>query len=264
MQELIFINKFLTIGFAHFFDKTGQGLFESHIIECLCDIYGIEALREIYQARNEGAFIDLIRKYGLAPSLYDNFLQLTNRYEKFKEEQINNPTLKTDVASKIESSLITMYIYRCFLIEPSLEELSHFENDLLNNFEIIKIHFNISVNPNQTRELWSKKKRMLDDNVDLIRIVPTFLDDFTYAKYGTSREEVEKMDYRMVEELNSYIKSKQALEIENEPQQKEKKTLKIFANTALSSGNGFVDFLLIASIIATEFSIGLIYLFLHL
>lgn len=263
MDEIYFINEFLTAGFAYYFNKSKDGVFEGHIVNCLCDIYGRDNLQTIYETKNESAFIDLMRKYGLAPNLYDNFIHYTNRYEKFKKEQKTNPTLKTDVANKIEIMLITMYIYKCFLIEPSMEELGLFENDLLNDFNIIKIHFNISLNPNQTRELWSKKKRMIDDNVDLVKIMPTYLDDFTYAKYGTSREEVEKMDYRMVEELNSYIKSKQALEVEEDPP-KEKTRFQLLANTSLSSGNGFVDFILIASIIATEFSIGLIYLFLHL
>lgn len=261
MGEYAFINNFISYGLAYYFDKKGDYVFEGHVIECLCDIYGKDNLKRIYETKDESAFIDLMRTYGLANNLYDNFIRDTNLYEKFKMQKNNDPSVKSDILSKVEMSLVTMYIYRCFLIEPTLEELSHFENDLLNNFEIIKMHFNCSLDPNKVREVWSKKKRMIDDNVNLVRIVPNYLDDFTYAKYGTSLAEVEKMDYRMVEELNSYITSKQALEVKDEPV--EKKKFNLFANTALSSGNGFVDAILIASIIATEFSIGLIYLFLH-
>lgn len=261
MVDNVFINEFLSTGFEYYFNKSGNSIFEGHIVECLCDIYGYDALKQIYETKNEGAFIDLIRSYGFAVSLYDSFIGNTVKYEQFKTAHTENPAIKTELTSKIEVSLITMYIYKCFLIEPTLEEISHFENNLLNNFEIIKLHFNISLEPNRTREVWSKKKRMLDDNVQLVKIVPTFLDDETYKKYGTSLQEVEKMDYRMVEELNSYIQSKQSLEIDKPEVKKEK--FNLFANTALTSGSGYVDALLVASIIATAISSALIYIFLH-
>ena len=73
------------------------------------------------------------------------------------------------------------------------------------------------------------------------------------------------MDYRMVEELNNYIKKRLNEEkTENSEVEKPKVNKKLMANTVVSSGNGFVDALLIISIIATEISVGLVYLFLHM
>lgn len=262
MMENVFINEFLSKGFDSFFNKKDTASFEGHITECLCDIYGLDALKNIYDTKNEAAFTNLMRSYGLAINIYDTFLGNTTKYETFQKEHEQNPALKTDITSKIEISVITMFIYKCFLVEPTLEEISHFENNLLNNFEIIKLHFNITTEPNRTREVWAKKKRLLDDNVELIKIVPNYLDEQTYQKYGTSLEEVQKMDYRMVSELNSYIESKQSLEVTNDT--KENKKLNIFTNTVLTSGNGYVDALLIASIIATGISTALIYIFLHM
>jgi len=155
-----------------------------------------------------------------------------------------------------------MFLYKCLLFEPTLEEISHFENNLLNNFEIIKMHFNTSINPNKTREIWDKKKKMLTESVELIEIKPEYLDEFTYAKFGTSLSDVKKMDYRMVEELNKYIKSK--IEITGEVVPKIKQEKFSIKNTVLSSGNGFVDALLIAGVIATEISVALIYMFLKM
>ena len=74
-------------------------------------------------------------------------------------EHQKEPSIKSDIASKIEVSIIIMFIYKCLLIEPTLEEISHFENNLLNNFEMIKFHFSTSLNPNRTRDIWDKKKR---------------------------------------------------------------------------------------------------------
>lgn len=264
MNESVFINDFIQIGMTDYFTKRVTSTFESHIIECLADIYGEDKLKHTFETKNEAAFVSLIHTYGLSRNIYDNFLRDTNKYTKFKIENKKNPAIKSDVASKIEVSIITMFIYKCLLIDPTMEELSHFENNLLNNFEMIKWHFNTSVDPNKTREVWDKKKRMLTDNVELIEIKPEYLDEFTYARFGTSLQDVKKMDYRMVEELNNYIKDKMnTMTIEAETKNR-KPSKKVFANTVLSTGSGFADAILIAAIIATEMSIGLIYLFLHM
>ncbi len=249
---------------AAYFGNQPSNIFEKHVVECLCDIYGIDKIKKCYEAKNEQAFIALIHTYGLSRTVFDNFLRDTIKYEKFKSDNQKDPSLKSDIASKVEFALITMFLHRCLLLEPSLEEISHFENDLLNNFEVIKLHFNTSLNPNMTRDTWDKKKRMLTDNVELVEIKPAYLDEFTYAKFGTSLQDVKKMDYRMVEELNSYIKSKMELSIEDSRPEKKDIISSLKRDTVLSTGNGFVDALFVAAIIATEMSIGLIYLFLNM
>ncbi len=258
-----FINKFISIGLNDFFLNNSSSNFEAHIIECLCDIYGQDDIKRAYITRDESLFIDLIYKYGFSKTMYDNFIRDTLKYEVFKQKNAQNPALKSDIASKIEVSVITMFLYKCLLLEPSLEEISHFENNLLNNFAIIKMHFNTSVNPNRTREVWDKKKRMMIENVELIEIKPEYLDEATYTKYGTSLQDVKKMDYRMVNQLNSYIQSKQSLEVDGNTKRKSLEIKSLLRNTAISSGNGYVDALIIASIIATGVSLTLIYIFLH-
>ena len=74
-----------------------------------------------------------------------------------------------------------------------------------------------------------------------------------------SYDDVKDMDYRMINKLNDYIKNK--LESNNVPTAI-KQRFRI--NSVLTSGSGAVDALLIIAIIATEISIGLIYLFLHM
>lgn len=266
MSENVFINAFITIGMSDYFTSHKVETFEAHIVECLCDIYGEDKLRQVYEDKNEVEFTKLLHTYGLSRTLYDNFLRDTLKYGNFKAEKLRDPSVKSDIASKIEVSLIQMFLYKCLLIEPTLEEISHFENNLLNNFEMIKWHFNNSLNPNRTREVWNKKKRMLTDNVELVEIKPRYLDEFTYAKFGTSLQDVKKMDYRMVNELNKYIEDKLAtIEVDVDKKASKPKNLKeLFIKTPLSTGSGFTDAIMIASIIAAEMAIGIIYLFLHM
>ena len=261
MKEKYFINEFVTLGLQSFFNNDSENPFERHVIECLVDIYGKEKLKRIYDEKNESKFIDMIYSYKVSHKVYDNFLRDTFKFEDYKREKVMNSTLKTDVACSIEISLITMFLHKSIIMQPSLEEISHFENNLLNDFSIIKFHFNNSLNPNHTREAWEKKKKILYTNVELEEIKPEFLDEFTYARFGIDIENVKDMDNKMVLELNKYIKNK-LLVVESETVEKTKP--KLTANTVISSGNGYVDALLMIGIIATEFSIGLIYLFLNL
>ncbi len=264
MTELIIANSFISQGLYEYFNNSSASSFEAHIIECLCDIYGEDKIKKTFTEKNDPAFSELIHSYGLKNSVYDNFLRDTNAYNSFKISKEQDPSIKTDLLTRIESYIITMFLYKCLTSEATDEEISHFENDLLNNFNIIKLHFNMSNDPSATRNLWAKKKKLLMDEVELVEIVPEYLDEYTYSKFGTSLDIVKKMDYRMVEELNSYIKSKLEVQAQEDPKSQNKKKSDLFRNTAISSGNGFVDALLITSIIVTEISIGIIYFFLHM
>lgn len=261
----IFINEFLTIGFADYYSNSETKSFERHIVECLVTVYGSYELKNCFDRRDENGFQSLLTKYGFKLNLYENFLRDTTKYEQFKEENIQNPNVKSDIASVVECDVINMFLFKCLTSEPSFEELGHFENDLLNDFSIIKMHFNTSINPNRTREYWSKKKKILTNNIDLIEIKPDLLASETYAKFGIKIEDVAAMDPRMIKELNSYISSKMAEgDGEIEAELPKPKTVEFLTNTAISSGNGYVDALVVISIIATELSLGLIYIFLHL
>lgn len=261
MEEL-FINEFLTLGMDAYFNKKQEHFFEKHIVECLCEIYGNETILDIYKTKDNGKFLESLTSYGFSSSNYYSFLGHLSDFEKFKKECVANPSLKSDIVHLVESDIITMFLYKCLVKSVSSEELLRFENYFLNNFNVIKLHFNFSLNPNKTRELWDKKKKLMADSVELVEIKPELLDASVYAKYGTSIEEVEKMDYRMVEQLNSYIKTRMSAESEKEDKDNNKKMP--LSNIVITSGNGFVDALLIASVIITELSVGAIYLFLHL
>lgn len=259
MSSNLFINEFLTIGFNDYFYAGNKTSFESHIIECLKDIYGVANLKDVYDRKDENGFYNLVTSYGNTSSIYNRFLQHCVEFEEFKRTKASN--IKTNLGSYIEIIIIKLFLRKYVNDKPTSEELIHFENDLMNGFDTIKWHLENSINPNRTREEWNSKKNILANNVTLKEIKPEYLDRFTYAKYGIDLGRVKEMDYRMVNELNNYIKKREQQAKENV------ETIKkapISLNTAISTGNGFVDALLIVSIIATEMSVGLIYLFLHL
>lgn len=257
MDDKRFINEFFTIGFYDFFYGNNTS-FERHIVECIADIYGKEHIKAYYEKKDENDFQSMIYQYRLKTTVYENVLRDMSKYEAFKKQSANNPALKTDIMSMIESNIITMFITKSLVVKPSEEEISHFENTLLNDFEMIKLHFNKSIDPNYTRQIWTKKKKLLNDNIELVEVKPEFLDAGIYTRFGININDVKNMDYRMVEELNRYVTAKLDMESSKDKKQKKNNT------TVLSSGNGFVDAITIASIIVTGISSIIIYLFLHM
>ena len=259
MESKDFINKFLTIGMNDFFYSENSVSFEKHIIECLVDVFGKTQLKDAYDNLDETAFYNIIIKYCASPTLYDQFIQNCIAFEEY-QEQHNGQEKGNLYGSYIEISVMKMFLTKGIFVDITQEEIFHFENILLNNYNIIKWHLENDPNPNYTRENWISKKKILANNVELVEIKPEYLSDYTYSKYGIDINSVKEMDNRMVKELNEYIKK---LELERNISEKQKKNI-LLPNTIISSGNGYIDALLIISIIVTELSIGAIYYFLNL
>ncbi len=73
MGENRFVNDFLSLGMSSFFKKDKVNIFEAHVVECLCDIYGIEKIKRAYETSDDLFFTTTVHMYGFTRTLYDNF-----------------------------------------------------------------------------------------------------------------------------------------------------------------------------------------------
>lgn len=258
-MEGIFINKSLTIGYENYTGKKNTDPFECHVIECLVAIYGKDII-DAYNERSMEKFDKTIRRYGLAENIYTHFMDNLIAYQGFKERLKKEPNIKTDIISNIDVDLIKMYEFMSAFVKITEAQLTSFETLILKNFEVTKIHFNYSNDPKRVENFYKKERSKFGNSVELKEQDVEFLDEITYSKFGVSIDEVKNMDYRMVKKLNNYINDRIKSGVDVVAPTKRKLKL----NSVISSGNGFVDALLIMSIIATEISVGLIYMFLHL
>lgn len=258
-MESIFINKCLTLGFENYLGNKNTDPFECHVIECLVSIYGQEII-EAYKEKSLEKFDKIMREYGLSENIYTNFMDNLEALSRFKEVMKSNPNTKTNIFSNIDIDLIKMYEFMSAFVDVTEAQLSSFEASMLKNFEVTKIHFNYSNDPKRVENFFKKERSKFGNSVELKEQTIELLDDLTYSKFGVSINEVKNMDYRMVNQLNNYINDRMSKGLDTiKPAKK-----KIRFNSVISSGNGFVDILLILSIIATEVSVGLIYMFLHM
>ena len=248
----MFINEFITIGLNDYFNDLKAVSFEKHVIECICDIYGKEEIKKVFLTKDQNAFIDIIKSFGYPDNYFTRFLSYTIEYEKFKETLKTNPEAKTNILSRIEAELITMFSYKWMLDKVTDADIERFEKDLLNDFEVIRMKFNHSMDPNIIKTIWSKQKHDLQNSISLNKAETSFLETAVYKKFDLNKEDVQKMDYRMVEQLNKSITDK----LKEAPEEIVKKPFR--QKFVLSSGNGFVDILMMVSIIGTIASIGII------
>lgn len=230
------IDKMVTNFFTKGFSDT-ESTFEKYIVNCLKFIFGEKIIEEIKESNNIEILQEYIDQKYKDPKLYESFIKDIMNYEK--ECSNSNSISLPNIKGAIISDIINMYVYLNITKELSLEEIKSFE-ELLYSIKI----------PKQTKEYWKQKKILIQNEITLVEIKPVLLPEKRYEQAGLKIDDVKKMDSRMIKKLNDYIESKI-------PEPKKQ------SNLVLDSGSGFVNILLISSIIVTEISVGLIYFLLR-
>ena len=83
-------------------------------------------------------------------------------------------------------------------------------------------------------------------------LLPDFFDEKKYKEFGISLNDMSKLSNETVEKINNKIV------VEDADTERKKNRFVIPLRLAISSGNGFVDTLVLLSVMATEIMIGII------
>ena len=97
---------------------------------------------------------------------------------------------------------------------------------------------------------WNRKKVLLNNNIKFKRIRNDLLSSSVYDKYGIDKDDMSRMSEEKVRNINNRI-----LESEKDTEKRNKKFIP--KNVIITSGNGFVDTLMLLSIMTTEIMIGI-------
>ena len=251
----IFINQSISYGISNYMlikqgkDYDKAHIFEVYIIRCLCKIYGDLNIINPYRINNENSFKSNLIMYGLKLSQMEEFINLMEEYSIW----LNSEKLvgKTDITSKIEIILINMIIERNKHIRFNEDEIKFFDKyfDPINN-NFATLHDLITKDVSIIPMYWNRKKSLLGGNIKFRLIRNDLLSSSTYDKYGLDRETLEKMSEEKVRNINNRI-----LEKEREDNKRSKKFIP--KNIIITSGSGFVDTLMLLSIMTTEIMIGI-------
>lgn len=251
-----FINAFIDNGIKNYLLlKKGElyereHTFEIYVIEALCKIYGEINIINPYKIRSENSFKCNLIMYGLSEKEMNLLLSYCGMYE----EWLNSDNVgKTDLTTKIEKILVDMVVIKCRKRTVDEETLDYFDRffDPINN-GLAKIHALITRDNDMIPNYWRRKKLSLNNKISLIDVRTDLLAKDDYETYGINIKDVEKLTHEQVAVLNGKIqeKEKQSKNVIFKP----KKIL-------ISSGSGFVDTLMLLSIMATEVMVGLILAF---
>ena len=256
MNSEFFINESISSGISNYLlikdgkDYDKAHIFEVYIIRCLCKIYGELNILNPYKIKNEYSFKSNLIMYGLKVSEMEEFISLMEEYSEWLNSE--KSVGKTSITSKIEICLINMIIVRNKTKKFMNDEIEFFDKffDPINN-NFATLHNLITKDINIIPMYWSRKKTLLNTNIKFKAIRHDLLSSSTYDKYGLDKNEISKMSEDKVKNINNRI-------IEKEKEDNKRKKKFIPKNLIITSGNGFVDTLMLLCIMTTEIVIGII------
>ena len=229
--------------------------FEMNVIKVLTIIYGEKSILLPYKIDNEKAFECNLLMYDLKENDMKNFIKYMNEYYAFMKNY-KSEKKATGLTTEIEKILLEMIIKRSKRKEVTQKEISEFDR-IFNPIEgnLKKIKSLVSANNGLIVRAWENNKLELSNTqLRMIAVNPNLLDSNLYSKYGYNIKTIASLSEEEIEKINHVITIEEN-RINIEP---EHKTIFKRGKIVFTTGNGFVDKLMLLSIIATELMIGVI------
>lgn len=228
-------------------------VFEFKIIDFLISLYGKINIINVYEIKNEKKFKNNLMFYGASEEDIDNFFNLLNEYDKWLNSKFNNE--KNNIIRDIFYLLAKLVILKEKVNKISDEEMKVYQDLFtLKDNKINRIVDMSALSKEEVLHAWDRaledsKKETVPNNEE-----PLLLDENKYEKYGLELEDVKQLPEEKIKILNDDInKRDESDDVSNGGRNKDKpKTL------VLSTGNGFIDGLVLLSIVCTEIMIGVI------
>jgi len=253
----VFINESIHNGLLQYSKHIGkQSLHQVHIFEfwvtrVLVNIYGEENILGTFKAENDKKFKKNLTIYGLKQTEVTQFINLMEEYDNW----LNSPYLvsKTDLPTKIEAILIKMVSLKAKKEKTSKEELDEYyvffdpiKGDLAKYKDFVVADKTI------TPSLWREERAALEGKKKT-KVTSELLPASDYKRFGLDIGEVKYLEKDKIEEINTRILEEQSSDDEKAVFDPKK--------LILTSGSGFVDTLVLLSIIATQIFIALLIAF---
>lgn len=261
MENKQFINEFFTNAINSYLDtklESESPTFSSFpviVIRSLIAIYGELDIINPYRTKNEirmGGFDSNIMKFGFSQKKLNDFKSSLEKYDEIGEEG------KNPYFVKIEKYLIDMFAKKITNVSMNKEEMENFEKLLYlstNPNEIMQRDLNRNTqNKTLIDEYYQSKIFEASHHFKLLPYKKNTLLPEAYTVLGYTLESIASMDEITLNNLNNQIFSFFHIEISDQNKMNRLKEAvsyyKKYGN-ALTSGNGYVDMLLLVSVIAT-------------
>ncbi len=263
MKEYIFVNQAFTYAINLYLssketkENSDFSSFPVIIIRSLIEIYGELDIINPYRTNNEdrmGGFDSNLMKFGFPKEKLQRFKADVQNYFNAKEQQrFPNPYFIT-----IEKYLIEMFCCRKKTMNTTEEETKKFQNLLYlkeNQNQIMQQEISKHLNGSAILDqYWKSKLFEVEHNYELIPYKNNTLMPEAYYILGYTLDTISQMDKQTLKALNNQILTFFKID-PNDPQKMDRLKEAIIYykqyGASLTSGNGYVDMLLLLSIIAT-------------
>ena len=270
MEGTIFVNQAFTIGlqkYLNYKDTPENAEFSNFlviVIRALILIYGELDIVNPYRTNNQsgaGGFDDNLKKFGLSDSLLMEFKQQCLQY--FQNEQ-NLDLLKLSFLN-VQRILIDMFALKSSHVVVSDEEKEQFKSLLYmkedTNASKNELYLKLTPNSHEIANYFSSKMFEQKHNFVLTEYKDVALDSEAYRLAGYNIVEIMNMSEQEILNINNKVYH--FFRIKETDTNKKKRLesailyYKKYGN-AITTGNGYVDMLLLSSIIATGLMVAVI------
>ena len=253
MDEVI--SKEITLAIENYLATKEQPLssslsFPVIIIRTLVLIYGELEIINPYLTKNKELFDNNLMKYGFSKNKLEDFKKCFEAFCRTLKESDNI------FLNKVEEYLVEMFFLKKKKIGLSEDELDNFKKYLcLSSNSYLKDYTNYYLKDKNSIDYYFARQDYLSEHtIDLTPVKKTTLFIDAYLLLGYTVEEVSKMNSEELEEANRKVYAFFKIDENDE----NKRDLLIDAvnyykkyGNRLTSGNGYVDLLLIISVVVT-------------
>ncbi len=256
----IFVNEAINNGIFNYLNYVNnkplnnENVYEFFVIKVLICIFGEINIVNPYKLGKEESFKSNLLLFGSNKKEVELFIKLMDDYNKW----LHSPTVvkKTNIPNKISAILINMILLKSLKQEISDKDIALFDSFFAPiDGDMFKIQNLIIDDKKETPKLWHRKRGQLVGSLNLEIIPPDLLSANDYVRYGLSLTEVKQLSNLKIREINAKIQTEDAETNEGGKDKFDPKKL------ILTSGSGFVDTVVLLSIMATEIMIGLLIAF---
>ena len=228
-------------------------VFEFSVVKVLVSIYGEINIINPFKLGKEESFKKNLLLYGLKEPEMEMFIKYMGDYDKWLNTSHDKP--QTNLPIMIENIMVNMVLFKSDFQKISSEEIKVYDNFFdPHEGDITKMQDLIIVDKTKIPSHWRRKRGQLERNITLEPIKPELLSPEIYERYGLSINKVKQLSNLKIKEINDTIEEEEANEGGSKPKFGPK-------TLVLSSGSGFVDTIVLLSIMSTEIMIGLLIAF---